>query len=224
MVDFPEVSRKKLPGRLRLLTKSGVLIALCVSVLTGCIPGGKRMNPVYQYALDYRSPSFAGLSRLAAVITFGKFSAAEEYNGLSMVYSPSSFKRDVYNYYRWRVAPGDMIGDYLLRDFRESGLFRAVFSSSEYENGRYMVQGRVGRFLEVDRDGTSKAELSVDVTLLDTTEPDISKEIVFQRSYSVSAPIDERTPEGFAAGMSKAMAKLSAELIKDVYGAVRNRK
>jgi ABC-type uncharacterized transport system auxiliary subunit len=211
---------KELFARLNSLSGVWALIALCAFLVTGCISGGKRTNIVYQYTLDYGSPSFPDLSPLDAVVTVNRFSAAEAYNGLSMVYSPSPFKRDVYNYYRWRVAPGDMTSDYLLRDFRSSGLFRAVFSSSEYESTRFLLQGEVEQFLEVDEDGSSKAELSVNITLLDTTRTDVTKQVIFQKSYVSSGPVNERTPAGLAAGMSKAMETLSADVVRDVYRAV----
>jgi ABC-type uncharacterized transport system auxiliary subunit len=222
--DLFGLRMKGLPARLRPLTEMWTIIALCAFALAGCISGRKAANVVYQYTLDYRSPSFRDLARLDAVLTVNRFSAVEAYNSLSMVYSPSSYKRDVYNYYRWRVAPGDMTSDYLLRDFRSSGLFRAVFSSSEYESTHYLLQGEVEKFLEVDEKGSSKAELSVNVTLLDTTQPDVTRQVIFQRSYTSSAPVDERTPAGLAAGMSRAMAKLSADVIRDVYRAVGNKK
>lgn len=217
--------RMKVPlARLRPLTEMWTVIALCAVVLSGCISGGKVTNIVYQYTLDYESPSFRDLAPLDAVVTVDRFSAAEAYNSLSMVYSPSPYKRDVYNYYRWRVEPGDMTSDYLLRDFRASGLFRAVFSSSGYESTPYLLEGEVEKFLEVDEKGSSKAELSVNVTLLDTTQSDVTGQVIFQRSYNSSAPVEERTPAGLAAGMSRAMAKLSADVIRDVYRTVGNRK
>ncbi|MEJ2697687.1 MAG: ABC-type transport auxiliary lipoprotein family protein [Candidatus Sulfobium sp.] len=216
--------RRRLLARFYCLAGLWTIIVLCTVVATGCISGGKRTQAVYQYSLDYGSPAFPGLPRLDAVLTVSRFPAVSAYNSLSMVYSPSPFKRDVYNYYRWRVAPGDMTTDYLLRDLRSSGLFRAVFSSSEYEGTHFLLQGEVEKFLEVDEDGNSRAELLVNVTLLDTTQADVTKQVIFQKSYSSSAPIHERTPAGFAAGMSKAMKKLSADVIRDIYRAVAQEK
>ncbi len=201
-----------------------LMITLCAMVVTGCIPGGKRTNIEYQYTLDYKTPAFPELPRLDAVLTVNRFSSVEAYSGLSIIYSPSPFKRDVYNYDHWMIAPGAMVSDYLLRDFRSAGLFRAVLSPSEYEGTRYLLQGEVEKFIEVDEDGTSKAELSVSVTLLDTMQADVTGRIIFQKSYASSAPVKERTPSGVAAGMSKAMEKLSAEVIRDVYQAVSGKK
>lgn len=224
MDNFFGQSWKKRLARLNPATKLWAITALCALSLTGCISGGNRTNVVYQYTLDYGSPSFPGLSPVGSVLTVDRFSAVEAYQGLSMIYSPSPFRRDSYNYYQWRVAPGDMTTDYLLRDFRSSGLFRAVFSSSAYEGTQYLLEGEVEKFLEVDKKGTSEAELSVNVTLLDTTQPDVTKQVIFQKSYVVTGPVNERTPGGFAAGMSRAMEKFSAEVIGDVYRAVSAKK
>jgi len=220
-----ELRRKRFCRWLCLMGEAWMIIAFCGIVLTGCIAGGKRTNLVYQYSLDYKSPSFPDLSPLDAVITVSRFSAVEACNGLSMVYSPSPFERDVYNYYRWRVTPGDMTSDYLLRDFRSSGLFKAVFSSSEYESTHYLLQGEVEKFLEVDEDsGKSRADLSVNITLLDTTQTDVDRQVIFQKSYATSASVLERTPRGFAAGMSRAMSKLSEDVVRNVYRAVLKEK
>lgn len=224
MSDSLVFKKKRHSGGIHLSAAAMTVIILCCFFLTGCISGGKRPNIVYQYSLDYRSPSFPDLSPLDAVLTVNRFSAAEAYDGLSMVYSPSPFKRNVYNYYRWRVSPGDMTTDYLLRDFRASGLFRAIFSSSEYESTHFLLQGEVERFLEVDEGESSRAELSVNVTLLDTTQTDVTKQVIFQKSYVSSSPIAERTPGGLAAGMSKAMKKFSQDVIRDVYGAVSGKR
>ena len=216
---------KSLFDRLCTFGEVWMVVALCSMVLMGCVFAGKKSNIVYQYSLDYKSPSFAHLPPIDAAITVSRFSSLEAYRGLSMVYSSSPFKRDVYNYYRWRVAPGGMTSDYLLRDFRSSGLFKAVFSSAEYESTHYLLQGEVAKFLEVDEDsGESRAELSVSITLLDTRQTDVNKQVMFQRSYVTSAPVAERTPRGFAAGMSKAMSKLSEDVVRDVYRAVLNEK
>jgi ABC-type uncharacterized transport system auxiliary subunit len=224
MGDLFASQGKRLYARLYPMTVVLAIITACVMAVTGCISGGQRTNIVYQYTLNYRSPSFPGLSRLDAVLTVDRFSAVEAYKSLSMVYSPSPFRRDLYNYYRWRVAPGDMTSDYLLRDLRSSGLFDAVFSSSEYEGTQYLLQGEVEKFLEVDEGGTSKAELVVNVTLLDKTQADVTKQVIFQKSYVSSGSVNERTPAGFAAGMSKAVEKLSADVIRDIHQAISGKK
>ena len=44
---------------------------------------------------------------------------AQAYNTTAMVYQPSAFKQETYNYHRWRVNPGYLVTDYLARDLRD---------------------------------------------------------------------------------------------------------
>jgi 2,4-dienoyl-CoA reductase-like NADH-dependent reductase (Old Yellow Enzyme family) len=48
---------------------------------------------------------------------------------------------DHFNYNQWAVNPADMVGDNLLRDLRQSGRFRAVFSRYTPGEGRFVVRG-----------------------------------------------------------------------------------
>jgi hypothetical protein len=47
--------------------------------------------------------------------------------------------------------------------------------------------------------------------------------VVFQKNYQVLEPLAEKTPQGLAQGMSRAMEQVSARIINDTYEAARNR-
>jgi hypothetical protein len=47
--------------------------------------------------------------------------------------------------------------------------------------------------------------------------------VVFQKNYRVLEPLPEKTPQGLAQGMSRAMEQVSARIITDTYEAARNR-
>jgi ABC-type uncharacterized transport system auxiliary subunit len=200
---------------LRILVVAAVLL-----FFSGCI-GGKRTNVIEQYTIEYPSPVFAGLSRIDATIRVNLFSVNHAFNSPAMVYRPDPFQQDAYSYSRWIVNPGDMISDYLLRDLRNSGLFSAVFSYSDSEDAGFLLQGSVEKFLEVDGKDSSKAELTLNVTLIDAAQRELTKRIVFQKNYVLSGPLEAKTAAGFAAGMSKAVELFSVQLIKDIYQSVK---
>jgi ABC-type uncharacterized transport system auxiliary subunit len=198
-----------------------VLVAAAVLLFfSGCI-GGKRTNVIEQYTIEYPSPVFAGLSKIDTTIKVNLFSVNHAFNSAAMVYRPDSFQQDTYNYSRWIVNPGDMISDYLLRDLRNSGLFTAVFSYSDTEDAGFLLQGSVEKFLEVDGKDGSRTELTLNVTLLDAAQRELTKRIVFQKNYVLSGPLEAKTAGGFAAGMSKAVELFSVQLIKDIYQSVK---
>ena len=73
-----------------------------------------------------------------------------------MVYQPAPFKLQQYQSSTWRVNPGDMVTDYLLRDLRNQKLFKAVFSYREPSTARFALEGEIEQFAEVDETGGQK--------------------------------------------------------------------
>jgi ABC-type uncharacterized transport system auxiliary subunit len=150
------------------------------------------------------------------VIRFDRFSVAQAYNSPAMVYRPGAHRLAVYQYHRWRTGPGEMVTDYLVRDFRSSGLFQAVFSYRQPEDARFEVDGVVEEFLEAREGDGWKAVLGLAVTLLDRSKPEITSRVMFQKQYRAIEPISDQSPGGFARGMSASLARLSAEIMGDV--------
>jgi cholesterol transport system auxiliary component len=175
---------------------------------------------VEHYTLEYQSPTFGNLSRLEQTIKVERFSVAKAYNTVSMVFRPDAFKLDTYASNRWMVNPGDMTSDYLLRDLRNSGLFRAVFSYRDYEDARFVLEGGLEEFLEVDEGKGRSAVLTLSVNLIDLSRTGTPSRLVFQKKYRSVEPIADADPAGLARAMSNGMAKVSAQVIKDVYDAV----
>jgi ABC-type uncharacterized transport system auxiliary subunit len=151
------------------------------------------------------------------------FSVAQAFNSNAMVYQPQPFKSENYNYSRWRVNPGHMVTDYLLRDFRSSHLFNAVFGPGDSGKWRFLLEGGVVEFQELDEPDGWKAALALTVTLLDITHQELPQRVVFQKNYRAVEPMPEKTPQGLARAMSQAMEHLSAQIMTDVYEAARRR-
>lgn len=205
--------------------KAGVLfvaVTLVLLLLAGCFPMSRPAYEVELYTLDYPPPVQGG-ARLDQIVRLDRFSVAQAYNSTAMVYSPEAYRLAVYQYNRWRVNPGDIATDYLARDFRSSGLFRAVFSNRQREAARFEVEGSVEEFLESRQTDGWKAALVLEVTLLDTAAPSIDQKVVFQRRYRASEPLSGQTPAAFARGMSACMSRVSAEIINDVARAIAAR-
>ncbi|MCX5857385.1 MAG: ABC-type transport auxiliary lipoprotein family protein [Deltaproteobacteria bacterium] len=196
--------------------------------LMACTFGGKPSVMVEQYALEYPSPSIQNIVRIDQVIRIERFSVAKIFNNVNMIYrqKPHSYNDYEYHrwYHRWRANPGDMVGDGLLRDLRATGIFKSVFSYRDMENPDLLLKGGVGEFYESDEKEGRKAMLSVNITLMDRTQKALAKQIIFQKNYRYEEPIPEETVQSFAQGMSRAVEKLSGQVMADVYEAVKNRK
>lgn len=190
-------------------------LLLAVVVVTGC-GGGKSTYVVKQFLPEYAPPALTGLPRVDAAIRVEPFSTAQAFAGTAMVYRPSPYERASYSRERWRVTPGDMVTDFLLRDLRASGSFKAVLAWEDPGEGRYVLTGTVAEFLEADGGKGTAARLSADVTLLDTSRREITRRVVFQKTYAVEEAMKEKSARGLAEAMSGALRKFSVDLQADV--------
>jgi ABC-type uncharacterized transport system auxiliary subunit len=195
----------------------GVLLALSIVLLfVSCtVLNSKPPYTVHLYTMEYLPPV---VEREAArnTLRIGRFSVAQSYNSTAMFRRPEAYRLEAYNYHRWRVTPGDMVTDFLLRDFRSCGVFKAVFSQREPAETEFTIEGSVGEFLaRRDTDGW-KAVLSLEITLLDSRKTSIAEKVLFQKRYTMTEPMSEETPEELARAMSGAMSQASAAAISEV--------
>jgi ABC-type uncharacterized transport system auxiliary subunit len=216
----PLPSEQPRPGR---LTIRPWLLALLAALLVACLGCGKPPMLVNQYILEYPAPMSGGKVKIPAAVKVELFSVAQAFNTNAMVYQPQPFQSQSYNYSRWRANPGYLVSDFLIRDLRESGLFEAVFGTDSNAAYRFRLEGGVVEFQEVDAPEGWKASLALTVTLLDTTQEELPQRVVFQKNYRVQESLPEKTPQGLAQGMSRAMEQVSARIINDTYGAIRKR-
>ncbi len=191
-----------------------VILGFCL-LLCACLSLKQPREKIEFYTLEYDPPTMGGLMPVEAVIKLRPFSVAPTYNSNRIIYRSQSFERDAYVYHRWRTNPGDLVTYFLQRDIQQSGLFKAVLPQQSRSTSSYVLEGSVNEFLEWDEEKTWKAVLSISVTLMKENEPDISKRILFQKTYKATKACQERNPRALAKAMSQAMAEISAALIMD---------
>lgn len=208
---------RDLSGLIRLL---GLAFVTAVCILSAAC-AGKTPYLIEQYTLEYPVPQARGEGPMNTTMRVERFSAAKAYSGQAMVYRSAPFKLDAYDYHRWRVSPGDMVTDFILRDLRGSGLFRAVFSYHDPEEARFVLEGGVEEFLESDEKDGTKAVLGLSVTLLDSAQREVTKRVVFQRRYRFVEAMRAQDPQALVKSMSRSMEMLSGALLTDVQVAVK---
>jgi len=207
-------------GLLRTYMKIGIVFIVLVS-LTGCFQRTKAPYVVEHFTLDYSSPLIAGLTPVDGLIRVERFSVAHAFDNMAMVFKPQAYRFDAYSDSRWRVNPGDMTSDFLIRDLRKAALFKEVFSYQSDGRVRFILEGAIEEFYESDDGPASNAILVVNVTLFDMREKEITGRLRFHKTYRYSRVLDERSPEGFAKGMSANMVLFSEQLIKDLNSALQ---
>jgi ABC-type uncharacterized transport system auxiliary subunit len=196
-----------------------VLVLVCVSCASLSRPSPK----IEHYSLEYAPPSLER-APLPLVIRVERFSAAPLYDSRQIVYREKPFSRDAYVYHRWRSAPADLFTYFLARDLKASGLFSGVLPHDSRQSAAFSLEGSVDEFLESDLEDAWEAVLSFSVTLCAAREPDVSKRILFQKSYQATKPCKLKNPRALAEAMSQAMSDLSAEVLRDVYQSLSSRR
>ena len=200
-----------------------LVLFLCgLLCLAGCSALKNPKPKIHHFTLEYTVPEIKGLKPLGAVLRVDRFGAAPAYNSNRMIYRDKSFNRDEYVYSKWIGNPGDIVTYFLARDLRDSGLFKAVFTYKSHLAALYALEGSVDEFFEWDTPEGWDAVLGLSITLVAAKEPDVSKRILLQKSYRVTRACKEEHPRGFAETMSLAMQEVSEEIIRDVYGILKD--
>ena len=168
-------------------------------LLTGCSWGSAPPLAIRQWVLEYPPPARVAGPPLEARLKLARLGSARAYLGREMVYRQEDYQRGVYPYQRWLVPPSDMVGDLLLRDLLRSGRFKQVFSYRQRDSARFRLEGGVERFLEVDGPTGPRAELVLNLTLLDTSQKDTIKRVLFQHRYAASQAMEQKKASALAA-------------------------
>ncbi len=197
-------------------TTAAVLILILALITAGC---GKPPLVTNHFLLEYPSPVFSRKPPLTEGIRVELFAVAQAINSTAMIYQPRPYETSSYVYNKWQVDPGHMVTDYLLRDLRNSGLFKGVFGYQQSGVSRFKVEGAIQQFAEVDDPDGWKAVLTLTVTLLDLNEAEVTRRVIMQQNYHQAEYLPEHTPSGLAQAMSRAMEVVSAKVISDLYQA-----
>jgi len=204
-------------------TFAGLWVLAVLAALVIVPACGRSPALINRFILDYPPPVTGKLAPLDAAIRVELLAVDEIINRPEMVYKVNPYKTGAYQLNRWRTTPGVLVTDFLIRDLRNSGLFKGVFSYDRSGQARFRLEGGVVEFQENNMPGPWQAALTLNITLLDTDKENIAEKVVFQRSYRTQEPMPAKTPQGLAEAMSSAMQKISKQIIDDVYRAVKQR-
>jgi ABC-type uncharacterized transport system auxiliary subunit len=190
-----------------------VLLLSCFAC-SGLKQPGQKID---YYTLEYDPPQVQGLTVLPHVLRVERFSVSPLYNTHQIIYRDRSFRREAYPYEKWRAGPGDLVTDYLSRDFRHAGLFKTVAPSGSRIEPSLIMEGSVDEFFEWDSEEGWKAVLTLSTVLLRHPEPDLSKRIVFEKTFHAVKPCKKRNVAALSQAMSEAMAEVSAQVIRTTH-------
>lgn len=192
------------------------VLILCL-VPVSCVQLKQPSPNIDYYTLEYESPELKGLDPLHAVIRVLRFSVAPPYDTYNIIYRDGDFVRKADHYHKWRANPGDLVSYFFARDLIHAGLFDAVLPYESKIPSSYLLEGSVDEFFEWDTATSWMAALTVTITLMAENDPDISRRVLFQKTYRKKETCKQKTPQSLAEAMSKAMALISGEMSHDIY-------
>ncbi len=96
-------------------------------------------------------------------------------------------------------------------------MFKAVAPYDSRVEPSLVMEGSVDEFFEWDSEDGWKAVLTVTTVLLAHPEPDVSKRIIFQRTFRAEKPCKKKNVASLSEAMSEAMAEVSAQVIRATY-------
>lgn len=197
-------------------TKRSFMFILLLSC-SACSSFKQPAQPLDYYTLEYEPPQVQGITSLPYVLKVERFGVSPMYNTLQIIYRDRAFRREAYPYEKWRANPGDLVSYFLSRDFKNLGMFKAVAPYDSRVDPSLVMEGSVDEFFEWDSEEGWKAVLTVTTVLLRHPEPDLSKRIIFQKTFHAVKPCKERSVAGLSQAMSEAMAEVSAQIIRTTY-------
>ena len=175
------------------------------------------------YTLEYDPPATAAAEPISDVLRINRFTAAPLFSSKKIIYKRKKFQTGEYLYHQWHVRPAEEIASLLTRDMRQSGLFPAVMGPAGVVPAAVSIGGNLESFLEDDTRTPWQAVLSLEIRLIDETEPDIDKRVLMQKVYTAVEPCARKNPRATAEAMSRAMQRISKEIVKDVYDRLKER-
>lgn len=193
-----------------------VFAVLAIVVMTGCFSGAASAPAIRHYTLEYALPAMEHKTVIDAVVRVERFAADHDYQGRDMIYRPGPYVRGAYGTHRWNGAPADMVQDMLLKDLYQAGLFKVVLSPDDMGSARYVLNGRITEFLEIDEKERSLASFSVNITVEDLMRTETEGRVVLQKTYRIVEPFAFGEPTKLAPAMSTAMMRFSLALFTDL--------
>jgi ABC-type uncharacterized transport system auxiliary subunit len=141
------------------------------------------------------------------VLGISEFEVDAAYTDERIVYRTSAYRLDYYNYHLWSAVPSRLLTDYFRTAYQHSGLFSRV-TEGEGNGEALALRGRVIAFEEVDlaRDRWHGRIVLEIVAVAPTTH-----RVLWIRRYLEEEPLVVRNPDGLAAALSRALARIVAD-------------
>jgi ABC-type uncharacterized transport system auxiliary subunit len=193
------------------------LPVLLAFALSACMSPSNPPKPTYYYTLNYPLTNTRLNPQLPAVLRIERFAVSPPFHTQRIIYAGKGHHRNAYAYHQWIAPPGEMLPYFLARDFSKTNGFKAVLTPNTSLAATHSLHGWVEEFIEDDGSKEGAAVAAIHITLVNNLNIDPTGKILLQKRYHARVPCLSATPAALAESMSTAVAKISAEIARDVY-------
>jgi ABC-type uncharacterized transport system auxiliary subunit len=172
------------------------IVALATGLLTGC--GAARPSKYYQLTIPGDAAPAAERSPYPVTLLLGPLRASHLYREDHIVYSSSGENMGTYEYQQWAEPPTEMLVDFLLRELRASGRYRAVDILRSNSHGDYILYGRLYDFKEISP-APMMARLTIELEMRETK----SGSTVWTHYYSHDEPVSGKDISAVVAALDR---------------------
>ncbi len=180
-------------------------------------------EPVRYYTLYYSPPEplegrevREGADERPVFIHVKRLHALPPFNTTHIVYADSPFQRSKYVYHQWVTTPTDMLTALLVRDIEASGVADMTMAMPSGKTVTHRVEGTIIDFYENDEGPQWEAVIALRLALTRMDPASRTGEILFQKTYRETKPLEKNNPHELARSMSTAMGAVSRQFIQDI--------
>lgn len=168
--------------------------------------------PTYYYRIHYDMPEHNSPAPLPVTIIIEPFDADALYKGDRIVYRNSEYEVQFYHYRRWVAPPNKIVQESVIEQFRASGVFERVVTSTVPVNAGYILKGNIKSFEELDEGDSWYGLVSIAFELQDKE----TKKIIWQNTLSERTPASKKEPMEVAKAISQSLKTVVEKTIQEI--------
>jgi cholesterol transport system auxiliary component len=189
--------------------------SMAIVLLSGCAGLTQPFPQKNLFAISVGDPSPAGAAPMKAVLRVQGVRVAKPYDELTFIYKTgdSAFTVDYYN--GFIAGPDRLLTGELTRWLSESGLFATVVSgTSSVDYDLSLETSITGLYGDYSAKGSPKAVVEARFFLVN--ERGSSYDMLFQKAYRETEPVEGQKPEQLVKGWEKAFRRMLESLAADL--------
>jgi cholesterol transport system auxiliary component len=195
--------------------KRPILVLALLCLLPGCVSLQRSYPDKRFFAFDVTGPAQAARSGGRGTLQVADVRVSSRYSGKNFVYrlSDTTYETDFYN--EFLVSPAALIAEELAAGLRRSGLFQNVIDRASDIQPDWVLEAVVDS-LYGDFRNSAAAKAVLEMRVFVTNGRGSTSQIVLQKNYASSVPLDGRSPEALVNGWGRALEEILSELASDM--------